>query len=530
MPPTRRPIALCGLAALMVLFFASPAGAHTGFESSDPVDGADVQGPVETITLAFTGPAEPAGDGFVVLDPSGELRRPVSRSSGDGTTWVLEFDPPVGPGVIGVKWTVKAPDAHPIDGSFSFTIAEPPPPAAQVEPPVDENGLSAERQAAASQSATGSSAPTLDEFLTAGQNATRGAERLGGVGRMLGLAGAVVGVGALVFAATVLRGTRSDIWTVLTWARRGGALLILGTTLELIGQLGVEASGEWSRALAPATLQNVVWGSFGVAVALRFLGARALLVHADIHVTRALEAPDPVVSIREFATAATRELVGAAPAFDTGSVVEGNRARSARPAPELRGAEPYVHRDDHAWVLTGDSIAAALGAAAVVLSYVFDGHTVTKGDRGLTGLLNILHVFGAAVWVGGVAMAAVVLWRRHRDGRDLRAFQLALRFSVVASIALVVVGVAGLALTVTILDTPSELWSTPWGRLLLAKTSLVGVAAAMGGFNHTVLIPLLSEQPASEPLGHRFRRAVAVEAVVLGAVVAVTAFLVGAAS
>lgn len=527
MPPVRRLLVLCGVAVLALASLANPAGAHTGFDSSSPRDGDALDSPVEEMTLTFTGPAEPAGDGFEVLDASGELRRPTRQSSPDGTTWVLEFDPPLGPGEVGVRWMVRAPDAHPIDGSFSFEVAAPPPSSSDDPPgePLVRQSASPVAEAAPAQSGT-----DLDEFLTATQGVTLAAERLGEAGRLLGLGGTAIGVGALVFAATVLRGTRSDIWSVLIWARRGGAALLVGTTLELIGQLGIQASGDWSQAMSPSTLADVLWSSFGVAIGLRLLGARALVRHADISVTRAMDAPDFVVSIREFATVAGRELVGATPGSDPTAVDRGGQAPAHSQAHAWRGNEPYVHRDDQAWVLTADSIAAAVGAAAVVISYVFDGHTVTKGDRGLTGLLNIAHVGGAAVWVGGVAMVAVVLWRRHRDGRELRALQLALRFSVVASIALVVVGAAGLALTVTILDAPSELWSTPWGRLLIAKTSLVGVAAAMGGYNHAVLIPLMSDQPENELLARRFRRAVTIEAAVLGAVVGVTALLVAAAS
>ena len=44
--------------------WAPPASAHTGFESSTPAEGATVDGPVEVVTLVFTGPAEPTGTGF----------------------------------------------------------------------------------------------------------------------------------------------------------------------------------------------------------------------------------------------------------------------------------------------------------------------------------------------------------------------------------------------------------------------------------------------------------------------------------
>lgn len=123
------------LLALTGLFlFAAPASAHTGFESSDPADGAVLDAPVDVITLVFTGPAEPTGDGFQVLDPSGELRQPTEATTDDGSAWVLRFDPPIAGGAVGVRWMVKAPDAHPIDGSFSFTVPAVPPPLVEEDP------------------------------------------------------------------------------------------------------------------------------------------------------------------------------------------------------------------------------------------------------------------------------------------------------------------------------------------------------------------------------------------------------------
>ena len=67
------------LTALLVAFVvllsaASPASAHTGFESSNPGDGQTIDQPVAEISLTFSGEATPAGEGFVVLDPSGVIR------------------------------------------------------------------------------------------------------------------------------------------------------------------------------------------------------------------------------------------------------------------------------------------------------------------------------------------------------------------------------------------------------------------------------------------------------------------------
>ncbi len=98
------------------------ASAHTSFDSSTPTDGAVLAEPVDEILIAFTNPATEAGDGFVVLDPSGQVRAPSSVTTEDGTLFRLAFDPPLDGGLVGVRWSVRAGDAHPIEGSFSFTV------------------------------------------------------------------------------------------------------------------------------------------------------------------------------------------------------------------------------------------------------------------------------------------------------------------------------------------------------------------------------------------------------------------------
>ena len=163
-------------------------------------------------------------------------------------------------------------------------------------------------------------------------------------------------------------------------------------------------------------------------------------------------------------------------------------------------------------------------------SYAFDGHTVTEGDRLVTAGVNAIHVAGGAVWVGGLVMFVSILRRRRRSGADLEALPIALRFSVVATVALVAVGGAGIVLAVTILDSLSELWSTPWGQLLLVKTFVVGLAVSVGAYNHFELIPRLNKSTSKVAISTELQLVVTVEAVLLLITLVLTAFLVGAAS
>ena len=188
-----------------------------------------------------------------------------------------------------------------------------------------------------------------------------------------------------------------------------------------------------------------------------------------------------------------------------------------------------VHEHDNAWHIAKSPVAFA-GAALMVLSYVFDGHTVSEGPRLLHAVANSVHVVTAATWAGGVVMLALVIARRHRRNADTRALQLAVRFSVVATVALVGAAIAGAALSIVILDSVSEIWTTSWGQLLILKTVLVGVAAAGGGYNHRIVIPALERAPDDVETAHRFRSIVTLEAVALVAVTIVTALLIAASA
>ena len=176
------------------------------------------------------------------------------------------------------------------------------------------------------------------------------------------------------------------------------------------------------------------------------------------------------------------------------------------------------------------STVALGGVAAVAVSYLFDGHTVTASPGWIVRAADLAHVVGAGIWVGGVLMLGWTLGSRWKRGAPLRAAELAVRFSRVASVALGVVAAAGLALTWAILDTPGELVSTPWGRLLLAKLAVVGIAAGLGAVNHFRVVPALEADRGNGAAADLLRRVVRAEGAVLLVVIAVTAVLVGAAS
>ncbi len=466
------------------VFTASPAGAHTGFESSDPADGASVDAPVDAITLTFSGPAEPAGEGFVVLDPVLGERAPDSVEQVAEGVYVLALDPPLSGGAVGVRWAVRAPDAHPIDGSFRFTT-----------PVVTTEG------AAAQPSNPG---PDLDTFLVTDTTSPAG-QTAGDLGRFLAMGGTMVALGFLVFALTVMRGSRSELRLLLFWVRRAGVVIAIGTALDALGQVAYQEGG-FDALVRPSAYTAVLSGTVGVSLLGRFVGACIVATRADLVMVHAKHARDPL-----------RPVSAAIPIGAGSSRVADN------PTDQWR---PY----DLAWELDRRGSVAVGGFALVLLSHVIDGHTASEGSRWLMGVASSVHVFAAAIWAGGVVALALVIRRRSNRDEPTHALVMVTRYSIVATIGLVAVAVAGVYLAFVILDAPSELWTTDWGRVFLAKFGVVAVAAALGAHNHHVIVPALERGEEDDEAVARLQSTLRNEVLALTVVTVLTAILVRSAS
>lgn len=148
--------------------------------------------------------------------------------------------------------------------------------------------------------------------------------------------------------------------------------------------------------------------------------------------------------------------------------------------------------------------------------------------------------FGIAVGLrvlGGIVVLALArpdtasASRIRRGGTDMAGP--VNRFSQLAAAALVLAGVAGTVMAVFVMDRFADLWSTGWGRLLIAKVALVAMAVVLGARNRWLHMPALAHSPDEHAQRHahqRLRRAVSIEAAILVCVGVVTAFLVGASA
>jgi copper transport protein len=336
---------------------------------------------------------------------------------------------------------------------------------------------------------------------------------VGVVARWLSFCGVLVAVGALVVVVTTLVGSQGDVGLSERLVRGAAAAAAGGALVEGVALLAVAGgSVPWQPAAA---------------VALRLLAGVSLVLCLRLLARgsggrRSRDVPalpsSPGTGRRALRAAADDRFglpadlpVGAAGGTATLQLVLTPPVRAGR----VRG------------VPTRPAAVATLSSLLLV-SFVLDGHTAIVGPWPLVAAAALAHTAAAAVWVGGVVLLAVLLLVRARAGVPTGAGELAVRFSVPATAAVVLAGVAGTCLAVQILDGPGELVGTPWGRVLLAKLALVVVVALMGYANNRYALPALDAwRPGTARM---LRRTVAAEAAVMVAVLLVTAVLVGAQS
>ena len=108
------------------------------------------------------------------------------------------------------------------------------------------------------------------------------------------------------------------------------------------------------------------------------------------------------------------------------------------------------------------------------LAPTFAGHAYRAWDgRPISIAADLVHVVAAAFWTGGILQLALLL----RGGQDERAVR---RFSLFALPAVVLIAGSGLARALVELTAVSQLWSTAYGRAIVAKTVLFARAHRAG--------------------------------------------------
>jgi putative copper export protein/mono/diheme cytochrome c family protein len=132
-------------------------------------------------------------------------------------------------------------------------------------------------------------------------------------------------------------------------------------------------------------------------------------------------------------------------------------------------------------------------AAGTLAGYSAGSHAAAASGRGWAIAGDYLHLLAAAAWIGGLLLLPWLLLRgrqrsqfRSAEAR-LALWHLARRYSYLASFSVFVLAISGLFNSlVEIPDVPS-LWSTAYGRVLIAKLAVIGVALLIALLNNRLL-------------------------------------------
>ena len=479
----------------MLIVGSSDASAHTDFESSQPADGSTIDGPLDTVILDFTGTPTAIDDGIVVADAAGVQRVPVELVQ-DDLRITARFDPALGDGSYTLAWRVRSDDTHTKSGSFSFVVVAPIPTTS----PVTATTAAAVPTTAAAVPTTAAAVPTTVPVVAVVAAAapppapelldTDDASNVTRIGRLIFFPSTVLAIGVLAFAAFAFTGRREELGTLIRLVRWLGVGVAMGALVEVVGLETLfggfdvvldETAGRAALARLLGGLMLVI-GFVNIGSAGRGSGSSARSLSAAVGVDQA--------------SPTTADLAGQSPPW--------------RPS-------------------AGDSV-GLIGMFLVLMSFAFDGHSLSEGPRLLQAVLSIVHVASAGVWAGGVLALALVLRGRHNDRAGSSSVEMILKFSVVATFSLVLAGLVGVGLALFIDNDVASYLSTDWGRVLVVKLVLVGAAALLGAYNHFRVLPALQSAPDDPDIIKQARNTITTEAMVLVVVALVSAVLVGAST
>ncbi|WP_431949319.1 cytochrome c oxidase assembly protein [Nocardia lijiangensis] len=150
------------------------------------------------------------------------------------------------------------------------------------------------------------------------------------------------------------------------------------------------------------------------------------------------------------------------------------------------------------------------GAIVTMMPLALTGHSSSGGSHDIATNSLILHLVSAAVWVGGLfaVLAHALRGGAHTDIAVRR-------FSLAATLAFVVIGVSGV-INSWVRVPLDELFTSTYGRLVLAKAAALLVLGVIGYFQRRAAVPALAANPGDRAALIRFG---AVEALVFAATV-----------
>ena len=187
-----------------------------------------------------------------------------------------------------------------------------------------------------------------------------------------------------------------------------------------------------------------------------------------------------------------------------------------RPAPSAAGRQAL-----------GRAVRALLPATAIAITFTAAGHAMTGRQIPVAVVVDIVHLIAMGLWLGGLVTLAVLCWRPSSPAAVAATIR---RFSALALWCVAILVVTGVYQSQRQVESPDNLLTTEYGRLLVAKVTgvlvLVGLGYTARRWTQRNARPDAEPEPASL---HRMRRTLAAEAVIGVVVLTLSTLLSGSA-
>lgn len=179
-------------------------------------------------------------------------------------------------------------------------------------------------------------------------------------------------------------------------------------------------------------------------------------------------------------------------------------------------------------LVVGDQhrVPVAIGAALAAGSFALSGHTRSTDNELLAVGAAMAHTLAAAAWFGGLVLLAFTLAGRRDEADHASSAGMVGRFSLLATVSVIAVGLAGAVLSWSEVRALSAVTSTTYGWTLLAKVAIVLVVGLIGAHNRFRVVPAIQRSPSAPRAWSLLRRSLRFEALALVVAIALTAVLV----
>jgi copper transport protein len=134
-------------------------------------------------------------------------------------------------------------------------------------------------------------------------------------------------------------------------------------------------------------------------------------------------------------------------------------------------------------------VGLVLGFLVLAADALVSHSAATVEGRSLAIAAQLAHLYGIALWLGGLGYFATLFWRsmfREQSAATELAWAIP-AFSVLAVGAVGLLTVSGLYLAKLHLGSVEQLLSTPYGRTLLAKLTVVALMLGLGGYHQFIV-------------------------------------------